>query len=104
MKMPVVYFDQLLGAVRTQKLVKLLFSAIFNLFCSFQAFFSEINKIRLKKNKRNVFLYTLRAGRLPEGVPRNCLFRLIFSKKNNNFGVPPAQPQGVDHLLHVDQL
>ena len=29
---PVVYFDQLLGAVRTQKLVEILFSAIFNLF------------------------------------------------------------------------
>ena len=27
-----MYFDQLLGAARTQKLVELLFSAIFNLF------------------------------------------------------------------------
>ena len=31
----VVYFDQLLGAARTRMLVKLLFSAVFNLFCSF---------------------------------------------------------------------
>ena len=49
----VVYFDQLLGAVCNLKLVKLLFSAVFNLFCSFQTFFSdftaEINK------KREVF-------------------------------------------------
>ena len=37
----VVYFDQFLGAARTQKLVKKLFSAIFNLFCSFQSFFSD---------------------------------------------------------------
>ena len=36
----VVYFDQLLGAARTQKLVKILFSVVFNLFCSFQTFFS----------------------------------------------------------------
>ena len=31
----VVYFDLLLGAGRTRKLVKLLFLSIFNLFCSF---------------------------------------------------------------------
>ena len=31
----VVYFDQLLGAARIQKLVEQLFSAVFNLFCSF---------------------------------------------------------------------
>ena len=29
----VVYFDPLLGAARNQKLDKLLFSAVFNLFC-----------------------------------------------------------------------
>ena len=28
-----VYFDQLSGAARTQNLVELLFSAVFNLFC-----------------------------------------------------------------------
>ena len=59
----VVYFNQLLGAASTQKLVKLLFSAVFNLFCSFQTFFSdfmpEINKKRLKKNKKKcVFVYS----------------------------------------------
>ena len=36
----VVYFDQLLVAARTQKLVKLLFSAFCNLFWTFQTFFS----------------------------------------------------------------
>ena len=30
-----VYFDQLSGAARTRKLVKILFSAVFNLFCSY---------------------------------------------------------------------
>ena len=35
----VVYFNQLLSATCTQKLVKLLFSVVFNLFCSFQTFF-----------------------------------------------------------------
>ena len=29
----IVYFDQLLGAARTQKLVEILFSAVFHLFC-----------------------------------------------------------------------
>ena len=53
----VVYFDQLLGAARTQKLVELLFSAVFNLFCSFQTFFSdfmpEINKkLQKRTNKK----------------------------------------------------
>ena len=37
----VVYFDQLLGAVLTQKLVKTFFQAFYNFFCSFQSFFSE---------------------------------------------------------------
>ena len=37
----VVYFDQLLEAARTKKLVETLFSAVFNLFCSFQIFFSD---------------------------------------------------------------
>ena len=34
----VVYFDQLLGAARTQNLVKILFFAVFNLFCLFSNF------------------------------------------------------------------
>ena len=34
-QMYVVYFEPLLGAERTQKLVEILFSAIFNLFSSF---------------------------------------------------------------------
>ena len=55
----VVYFNQLLGAARTWKLVKTLFSAVFNLFCLFQTFFSdfmaEINKKHLKKNQKIIF-------------------------------------------------
>ena len=51
-----MYFDQLLGAERTQKLVETFFSAVFNLICSFQSFFSdftaEINKKRLKMNQK----------------------------------------------------
>ena len=57
----VVYFDQLLSAGRTQKLVELLLSAIFNLFCSLKTFFNdftaEINKKRLKMNKKVIFVY-----------------------------------------------
>ena len=73
-----MYFDKLLGAVRTQKLVKLFFSAVFKLFCSFETFFSdfrrEINKKRLKRTKKKCFCLLLKAGRhakaglLPEGV------------------------------------
>ena len=60
----VVYFDQLLGAACTQKLIELLFSVVFNLFCSFQTFFSvnflaffvhfnrEITKKVLNQHKR----------------------------------------------------
>ena len=34
----VVYFDQILGVAGTQKLVEILFLAVFNLFCSFTFF------------------------------------------------------------------
>ena len=64
------------------------FSAILNLFCTFQTFFSdftaEINEKRLKKNKKMCFCLLLKAGphakagRLLEGVPRNCLFSVDF--------------------------
>ena len=51
----VVYFNQLLGAARTQKLVELLFFSRFQAFCSSSTFFSdftaEINKKRLKLNR-----------------------------------------------------
>ena len=83
-----MYFDQLLGAARTQKLVETFFQPFFNLFCSFQSFFSdfmaEINKKRLKMNKKTWFCLLLKAGRhgkagqLPEGVPRNSLFLVDF--------------------------
>ena len=48
----------------------------FQPFCSIQTFFSdfmsEINKNRLKMNKKSffvIFCLLLKAGRLPEGVP-----------------------------------
>ena len=41
----VVYFDQHLGASHTRKLVKLFFSVVFNLFCSFQPF-SVISRLK----------------------------------------------------------
>ena len=86
--MNVVYFDQLSGTACTQKLVKLLFSVIYKLFCSFITFFSnftpEINKKGLKMNKKTCFCLLLKAGRhakagrLPEGVPPICLFSVDF--------------------------
>ena len=48
----VVYFDQLLCAVRTQKLVGTFFQPLFNVFCSFQSFFSVIYIIN--PNQSNV--------------------------------------------------
>ena len=82
-----MYFDQLLSAALTQKLVELLFSAVFKLFCSFYTFFSdftpEINKKRLKINKNKVF-FLLKAGRhakacwLLEELPWNHLFLVDF--------------------------
>ena len=54
-----MYFDQLLGAARTRKLIELLFSAVFNLFCSFPTFFSdfmsEINRNFWKRTKKCFF-------------------------------------------------
>ena len=65
-----VYFDQLLGAACTRKLVKILFWVFFNLFCSFFTFFSdfksEINKKHLKMNEKQCsfnFCLLLKAGR-----------------------------------------
>ena len=48
----VVYFDQLLGAAPTQKLVKLLFSAVFNLFVNFYPinYQKKRNQSKLTKN------------------------------------------------------
>ena len=87
----VVYFDQLLGTVCAQKLVELLFSAVFNLFCSFQTFFSdfksEINKKRLKKhNKKSPFLSTPQSWWTPWGGTLNLLFcgRFFDIKMNLN--------------------
>ena len=58
----VVYFHQLLGDACTQELVKTLFSAVFNLFCSFQTFFSdfraEITEKYLKMIQKTYFAYS----------------------------------------------
>ena len=64
------------------------FQLFFNLFCSFQSFYSdftaEITEKRLKMNKKMWFCLLLKAGRhakagrLPEGVPQNCLFSVDF--------------------------
>ena len=57
----VVDFDQLLGAVCTQKLVETFFQPFFNLFCSFQSFFSDF-EAEITKNiwkwTKNVVLST----------------------------------------------
>ena len=57
-----MYFDNLLGAARTQKLVKKIFQPFVNLFCSFQSFFSdftvEINKKHLKMKKKWDFVFS----------------------------------------------
>ena len=45
----VVYFDHLLGAACTQKLVETIFQPFFNLFCSFQTF-SVISRLKSLKN------------------------------------------------------
>ena len=56
----VVFFNQLSGSAHWSKHF---FLAVFNLYCSFQTFFSdfsaEINKKRLKKNKNNIFFVFL---------------------------------------------
>ena len=52
--MYVVYFDQRLGAGRTQKLVETFFQPFFNLFCSFQSFFSDFTAKITKKCLKNV--------------------------------------------------
>ena len=63
-KLGVVYFDQLLGAARTRKLVKILFWAVFNLFCSFQTFFSDFSsEIKKKPLKKQHFKLLFKAGR-----------------------------------------
>ena len=84
-----MYFNQLLGAVRTLKLVETFFQPFFNLFCSFQSFFSdftaEITKKREKMNKKKTcFCLLLKVGRhakaggFPEGVPPICLISVDF--------------------------
>ena len=86
----VMYFDQLSGACSTWKLVETLFSAVFNLFWTLKPF-SVISRLKSTKNVRKwtkkCFCLLLKAGwhakagGLLEGLPQNCLFRLIFSLK-----------------------
>ena len=68
--MSVVYFDQLLGAVRTQKLVEILFFQPFSTF--FSDFTPEINLSKLVNMQKLVD--SLR------GYPKIVFFGLIFIK------------------------
>ena len=81
-----------------------LFLPFFNLFCSFQSFFgdftTEITKKCLKMNKKTCFCVLLKAGRLPEGVPRICLFRLIF-KVSTRFWVRKSPKSWSKYTTHV---
>ena len=98
----VVYFDQLLDAACTQKLVETFFQPFFNLFCSFQSFFSdfpaEINKKHLKMNKKKLdFVYSSKMVDMqklvdslrgyPEIVFIGCCFTFfnIFQHISNDF-------------------
>ena len=91
-----MYFDQLLGAAPTQKLVKLLFSAVFNLFVDFKPF-SVISRLKSTKNiwkwtkKKCLFFHILPAPQSwltckswstpwgnPEGLPQICLNFLLL--------------------------
>ena len=90
----VVYFDQLLGVARTQKLVELLFSAVFNLFCSFQTFFSDFTaeiKKKSEKEQKTCFCLLLRAGQHAKasdslrGYLEIVFFRLIFCSFSDVF-------------------
>ena len=86
-----MYFDQLSGACSTWKLVELLFFSRFQpfLFISklFQWFHGWNQQKHLKINKKKcffIFCVLLKAvqhakgGRLPEGIPQNCLFSVNF--------------------------
>ena len=91
----VVSFDQLLGACTNQRLVKLLFSAVFNLFLLilniFSDFTAEINKNIFKWTEIFFSIFCLllkagrhaKAGRLPEGVPWIWLFLVDFSSSTS---------------------
>ena len=84
----VVYFDQLSSAVCTRKLVKRLFSAVFNLFLLFEQF--SVNfLLKSRKNvskhlKKTCFKLIFKAGWhanagwLPEGVTWICLLLVDF--------------------------
>ena len=61
--MSVVYFDQLWGAVRTQKLVKILFWAVFNLL--------DENQKQGKMFEKQCFSYTLKVHH--SNWTRHCL-------------------------------
>ena len=81
-------FDQFLGAARTQKLIETFFQLFFNLFGSFQSFFSdftdEINKKRLKMNKKCDFVYSSKLVDMQKlvdslrGYPEIVFFQLII--------------------------
>ena len=50
-----MYFNQLLGAVRTQKLVELLFSALFNLFfCKVRETCTQLEYVSESRQSRDL--------------------------------------------------
>ena len=82
----VVYFDQLLGAVGTQKLVEILFFRRFQPFFFFLNIIQWISVWNQEKNLKKLCFKLLfkagwhaNAGRLPEGVTQICLFQFIFN-------------------------
>ena len=79
LQVSVVYFDQLLSAARTQKLVELLFFSCFQPYLFISNLFQWFHAWKHKKTCSCLLLkagWQSKAGRLPERVPQN--FRLIF--------------------------
>ena len=102
----VVYFDQLLGAVCTQKLVGTLFFSHFQLFFFFSNLFLVISHLKSLKNvwkwtKKLFFFYFLlffKAGWIPEGVPWICNFTFRCAQhpkagRNTQHIIPPFLPE-----------
>ena len=74
----VVYLDQLLGAARTRKLVETHFLTIFNLFSSFQTFFSDSSAEIKKKCVLSYSLKLVDMQRLVQSM-RGYLNLVFFS-------------------------
>ena len=79
----VVYFNQLLGAARTRKLVETLLFGCLDHFCSFQTFFSDF-LAEIKKNclemyeKNSVLSYSLKVVDMKALVDSRYSLKNIF--------------------------